>query len=417
MTEKVFAQQITGLGGCAYIVGGWVRDRLRGVTPKDKDYAVIGVDQAAFERVFSDSERIGKAFPVYLLEIDGKKCEVAFGRTEKKSGIGYTGFIVDSSRTVTIEEDLYRRDTTINSMAFRLSDGVLLDPFNGLADLRRGLLRPVSKHFADDPVRALRAARQAAEFDFSLTSEAVEQMRLCRNELAQEASQRLLAEMKRALAAPRPSKFFQALAQTKLLETAYPWIYRLIGQTQPKEHHPEGDAFIHTMDVLDKTAALSLSIDARFCALVHDLGKGLTPQNELPQHIGHEERGLVALMDWNQQMTLPRQWIKKATFVIKEHMRVTTMRRPGKIIDFVAALSKNPLELSEFSAVILADSGSLPLPLSRYEALLNAMNHVDCRSISEAFRQEKQHGQLPQMIRAAKIKACEGLLSDERVGL
>lgn len=410
MTEENFSKKIAELGGCAYIVGGWVRDVLRGVAAKDKDYAVAGIEQADFERTFSSWERVGKSFPVYIIEIDGAKCEVAFARTEQKTGDGYTGFTVHSDRRVTLEDDLYRRDTTMNSIALRLIDGVIIDPYGGRSDIEQRLIRPVSPHFADDPVRALRAARQAAELDFTITEQTKQLMKLCKAELATEPPERLLAEMKKALATQRPSVFFTAMKETGLLEAAFPWLSRLIGQTQPSEYHPEGDAFNHTMEVLDKTAAATLSVDARFCALVHDIGKGVTPSSELPHHLGHEHKGLEVLADWNSRMTLPRHWIRKAEFVIREHMRITTLRKPGKIVDFIIKLSRNPLEFAELTAIISADNGCMPLPLLRYDKLLAAINSVDCRAVSKKASAENKKEQIPAMIREARIRACKNLL-------
>ncbi len=416
MTQQEFAEKIRRLGGCAYIVGGWVRDKILGrQEPNDRDYVVAGVARALFEHAFFEARRVGRNFPVYLLPIDGRDCEVAFARTEVKAGTGYTGFRATADASIAIEEDLYRRDTTMNSIAYEILSGAFIDPYGGARDIQAKCIRPVSKHFSEDPVRALRAARQAAELGFYLTDETAAQMKLCRAELKKEPSERLFCELRRALATKRPSVFFRALKRAAVLDTAYPWVFRLIGKTQPAQYHPEGDAFEHTMQVVDKTAALSASLDARFCALVHDIGKGLTPLEALPHHIDHEERGIEVLRDWNAHMTLPRVWMKKAAFVIREHMRVTTMKKAGKIVDFLLALERNPLRWEEMAAVIVADHGALPLPLKKYGALLQAIRSVDGAAIWDKAVKGKKGALVPKLIRQAQIAACGTLLKGENL--
>ena len=282
MTENEFVNRVRTAGARVFIVGGWVRDFLRQVPAHDKDYMVAGIDEETFQQVFPHALRVGKAFPVYLVDIDGCHAEVAFARKEEKQGAGYRGFAVEYGRNVTLEEDLSRRDTTINSMAMELPSGEIFDFYGGREDVKQGIIRPVSHHFAEDPVRALRAARQAAEFHFTLAEETKEAMAACREELAGEPAERLLQELKRALLTEKPSLFFRALQETGLLAVTFPELAALIGKTQPEAFHPEGDAFAHTMLVVDTVAAETDSLLARFCGLVHDLGKGETPAEMLP---------------------------------------------------------------------------------------------------------------------------------------
>ena len=159
MTEIEFAKKIAAIGGVAYLVGGAVRDKFRGVEAHDRDYCLTGVDEKNFAQIFPDAFKVGKSFPVYMLEIEGKVSEVALARTEKKSGSGYHGFKVNFDKSVTIEQDLYRRDTTMNAMALNILSGEIIDPFGGRADTENKKIRATSEHFMDDPVRALRAAR------------------------------------------------------------------------------------------------------------------------------------------------------------------------------------------------------------------------------------------------------------------
>ena len=238
MTEFEFAKKIGAAGGKAYLVGGAVRDKFRGVEAHDRDYCVTGIDEKIFTEVFPNAAKFGKSFPVYSVEIDGSFCEVAFARTEKKIGTGYRGFEILFAPNVTIEQDLYRRDTTINAMAIELLSGKLIDPFGGREDVLNKKIRAVSEHFTDDPVRALRAARQAAQFNFEICAETIEAMRLCKEELAHEPTERIFDELETALKTDKPSIFFRSLERADLLEITFPEIFNLRGPIQPTFSHP-----------------------------------------------------------------------------------------------------------------------------------------------------------------------------------
>jgi len=398
LREKIFAKKIQAHGGRVYIAGGWVRDKVRGVKAKDKDYVVSGLAEKLFCQLFPLARKVGKSFPVYLLEIDQKNCEIAFARREKKNGLGYRGFSVVYDETVTIEEDLYRRDTTMNSMAWELPDGRLLDPYDGQADIQKKIIRATSAHFLEDPVRALRAARQAAEMEFSIEDATVMLMRQCRSELAAEPQERFLQELVRALHCPRPSLFFRALQAADLLAIAFPEIFALIGKTQPVDVHPEGDAFEHTLQLVDQVAALDCRPLVRFAALLHDLGKGVTPVADLPHHFGHESAGLEVLAAWSARMTFPKRWLQGAAFAIREHMRAPQINKAGKIVELLLAAEKNPLGLSGFTAIILADNKSLPDYLEHYDIYLPAIHAVQAderppelagKAIGEWLRQKQ----------------------------
>ena len=376
MREEEFVKAVEGAGGTVYLVGGWVRDHLRGATPRDKDFVITGLEREAFAELFPAASLIGHAFPVYLVEIDGVRSEVSFARRERKSGHGYRGFAVDFGAEVTIEDDLFRRDTRINSMAYRLPAMELIDPYGGRSDLAHCVIRATSHHFSEDPVRALRAARQAAELGFVIEDGTRTLMADCATELEEEPTERIVHELSRALAAPQPSLFFEALAHASLLESVFPEIFALKGKTQPPQYHPEGDAYCHTMQIVDVVARKTQTIEARFAALVHDIGKGKTPEEMLPHHYGHEQRGLLVLDAWNERMTLPKSWLMAAHFVIKEHMRAPLLKKTGKIADLLLAVEKSGLSFADFRRIICADHGTLPYYLVHGEVLLRKMLQV-----------------------------------------
>ena len=380
MTEADFICMIQNAGARVFRVGGCVRDSLRGVSAKDVDYVLTGMTEEQLCALFPRAEKIGKAFPVYHVRVDGERREIAFARRERKTGEGYRGFDVAFDPSVTIEEDLYRRDTTMNAMAMELPDGQLFDPYGGRADLAAGVIRAVSEHFMEDPVRALRAARQAAAFGFTVEERTLAYMRACADELQREPTERLMGELRRALAAPRPSIFFRVLRAADLLSVTFPEIAALEGQTQPTEFHPEGDALAHTLAMVDAVARETEEIKTRFAALAHDLGKGLTPKEMLPHHYGHERTGLDALAAWNRRMTLPHDWLKAASFVIREHMRAPRLTRPGKIADLLLGVESSGLSMEAFDIIIRADHGSLPDYLTHGAEYLAAMRTVTGRA-------------------------------------
>lgn len=380
MQEMAFVKQVRAAGGKVYAVGGWVRDQLRGVSPKDKDYVVAGLTAEAFTALFPEAKCVGISFPVFLLPMGKWSAEIALARRERKRGTGYRGFAVEADGTVTIEEDLFRRDTTINSMAMELPGESLIDPYGGQNDIDKHLIRAVSSHFMDDPVRALRAARQAAEFDFSVTPETISYMTACQDELCREPGERILGELTRALSSPRPSVFFRVLRQAGLLEAVFPEIHALIDKTQPAFFHPEGDAFEHTMYIVDAVAAENEDVVTRFAALAHDLGKGTTPSEMLPHHYGHEDRGIEVLDAWGKRLPFSTRWRETARFVIAEHMRAPRLNKPGKIVRLLLALDRLPIGAAGFSLIIQKDHGSLPSYLahaSEYLRLIQSVRGTD----------------------------------------
>lgn len=376
MTENELAARIEAAGGKLYLVGGWVRDRILGVAPKDKDYMVTGLSEEKLLGLLPGTFKAGKSFPVFRADIDGKSCEIAMARRERKVSQGYHGFTVTYDASVTLDEDLYRRDTTMNSMAWELPAGRLIDPYGGEDDIRHRRIRAVSEHFSEDPVRALRAARQAAEFDFVITKETYSLMEALGPELILEPAERITDELTRSLAASRPSLFFRALQKAHILKLIFPEIAALQGKTQPPAFHPEGDAYEHTMKVVDEVSAETDNITARFAGLAHDIGKGTTPLELLPHHYGHENRGLVVLREWNRRMTLPGKWLKAAEFVIAQHMRAPQLSKSGKICDLLMSIDNSGLPIRDFLVIIKADHRSLPPYLEKAETLIGEMKKI-----------------------------------------
>ena len=397
MTELDFAKKVRGLGGKAYLVGGAVRDKFRGVKAHDRDYCVAGVDEMTFAEAFPNAEKFGKSFPVYSVDIDEKFCEVAFARTERKVGTGYRGFEIVFSPDVTIEQDLFRRDTTINAMAIELLSGELIDPFGGREDVLNKKIRAVSEHFTDDPVRALRAARQSAQFGFEICPETIEAMRRCGRELANEPTERIFDELETALKTDKPSIFFRSLERADLLEITFPELARLQGKVQPTIYHPEGDAYEHTLKIVDDVAKVNPKPVVRFAALMHDIGKGTTPEEMLPHHYKHERRGLEVLSQMNQRMTLPNDWKKFAALVIREHMRAPRLSKAGKIVDLLLSLK---VVRKDFCDIIRLDNHGLPPYLEHAQEIIDELLKIGGKDAPP----DLEGAQVGKWIHAARIR-------------
>ena len=282
-----------------YCVGGAVRDRLLGLTVQDHDWVVVG--STPEDMVAQGFQPVGKYFPVFLHPQTHE--EYALARTERKTARGYQGFAVYAAPDVTLEQDLLRRDFTINAIAQEV-DGKLIDPHNGIADLRAGILRHVSPAFSEDPVRILRAARFAARFGFRIAPETLQLMRDMVNngEVDALVAERVWQELSRGLMEKKPSRFFETLRSCGALAKIIPEVDALFGVPQPEKHHPEIDCGIHTMLVVDDTARHDYPLEVRFAALTHDLGKATTPKDILPRHIGHELRSVELVKKLSQRL-------------------------------------------------------------------------------------------------------------------
>lgn len=342
-----------------FLVGGAVRDRLLGRPVSERDYVVVGATPEMMEsRGFRP---VGRDFPVFLHPQTHE--EYALARTERKTARGYRGFSFNAAPEVTLQEDLARRDLTINAMA-EAADGRLIDPFDGRHDLEERVLRHVSDAFVEDPVRLLRVARLAAQlapWDFRIAPETEAMLReLVRNgEVDALVPERIWAECEKALASPDPVRFFQTLRDTGALEVLFPEIARLFGVPQPPRYHPEIDAGVHTFMVLEQAARLSTEPEVRFAALVHDLGKGDTPTETLPGHRGHEERGVVRIRALAERLRIPRRYRDLAIRVARHHGLVHRIfeLRPKTVVKLLEAIDvlRRPEGLEPFLQAVEAD--------------------------------------------------------------
>jgi len=320
-----------------YLVGGAVRDRLLGRTPLERDFVVVG---ATPEDLLALGYRpVGKDFPVFLHPDTGE--QYALARTERKTGPGYYGFATRFAPDVTLAEDLARRDLTINAMA-QDAAGELVDPYGGRRDLAARVLRHVSPAFVEDPLRVLRVARFAARFaplGFTVAPETLELMReiVARGEMAALVPERVWVETERALGEDRPTAYFEVLRRCGALASVFPEIAALDGVPQPEKWHPEIDTGVHTMQVLEVAAELSRDTTVRFAALVHDVGKGLTPREDWPSHVGHEEAGARLIEQLAARLRLPTEHRELAVLVARYHARVHRVaeQRPGTVLELL----------------------------------------------------------------------------------
>jgi tRNA nucleotidyltransferase (CCA-adding enzyme) len=338
-----------------YLVGGAVRDHLLGHPYHEKDYVVVG---ATPEQLLAEGyQPVGKDFPVFLHPIT--KEEYALARTERKSGVGYHGFQFFTDTSVTLEEDLIRRDLTINAMAMD-DQGNVYDPYGGQQDLEQKILRHVSDAFTEDPLRVLRVARFSARYaayGFKIADETLQLMQdiAASGELNALTPERVWKETSRALLEDHADVYFQILKDCHALKILFPEIDALFGVPQRPEYHPEIDCGVHTLMALKQACLAKYALDVRFAVLVHDLGKALTPVDELPRHIMHEERGIQPVTALCDRLKVPTHLKNLALIVCKEHLkchqiknlkpgtlwrllqRLDVLRRPEKVIAFVQA--------------------------------------------------------------------------------
>jgi len=304
-----------------YCVGGAVRDQLLGLPVQDRDWVVVG--STPEDMVAQGFQPVGKDFPVFLHPQTHE--EYALARTERKTARGYKGFAIYAAPDVTLEQDLLRRDFTINAIAQEIDGkqggGNLIDPHNGIADLRAGILRHVSDAFGEDPVRILRAARFAARFGFTIAPETLALMRgmVANGEVDALVAERAWQELARGLMEKKPSQFFETLRSCGALAKILPEVDALFGVPQPEKFHPEIDCGIHTMLVVDDAAQHGYPLEVRFAALMHDLGKATTPRDVLPRHIGHELRSVELVKKLSQRMRASNECRDLALLAARYH--------------------------------------------------------------------------------------------------
>ena len=401
-----------------YTVGGAVRDELLGLAVVDRDYVVVG---ATPEQMVARGFRpVGKDFPVFLHP--ETQAEYALARTERKTAPGYHGFVFHADAQVTLEEDLARRDLTINAIA-RAEDDTLVDPFGGQRDLEARILRHVSPAFAEDPVRILRVARFSARFtEFSLAPEtlALMQAMVDQGEVDHLVAERVWQELAKGLMEAQPSRLFASLRACGALVRLLPEVDALFGVPQRADYHPEIDTGVHMMMVVDMAARLKLTLPARFAALTHDLGKGVTPAEYLPRHTGHEAKSVALLGPLCERLRVPNDCREQARLVATYHgdihradiLRPSTMvkvlercdalRRPERFDDILGACE------ADFRGRLDHAERAYP-QAGMWRAALAAACAVDAGAIARAAAGSAQEAQIPERVHAARVAAVQGL--------
>jgi tRNA nucleotidyltransferase (CCA-adding enzyme) len=343
-----------------YLVGGAVRDALLNIAIKDRDWVVVGSTPA--ELINLGYSQVGADFPVFLHP--KTKEEYALARTERKSGRGYQGFNCDFNPNITLEEDLLRRDLTVNAIAQK-KDGSIIDPYNGQQDIKEKKLRHVSAAFAEDPLRVLRVARFAARFahlGFTIADETIELMRdiANRGELTLLNPERVWQETERALGESQPWVYFQVLRNCDALAVIFPELDQLFGIPQPEKHHPEIDCGIHTLMVLEQASKLTTDINIRWASLLHDLGKGLTQKTLLPSHHGHEQSGEKLVIQLNQRLKTPNEFkdLSRLVCVYHTHVHRAFELKPQTLLKFFNNIDlwRKPERLQQILIACKADS-------------------------------------------------------------
>ncbi len=401
-----------------FLVGGAVRDRLLGRPVTEHDWVVVGETP---ESMFAQGFRaVGKDFPVFLHPETHE--EYALARTERKTAPGYRGFTIHAAPDVTLEEDLLRRDLTINAMAMD-EEGRLIDPCNGAADLAARTLRHASPAFSEDPVRILRIARFAARYahlGFTVATETRALMRqmVASGEVDALVAERVWVELARALSETTPEAFFEVLRECGALARLFPEIERLFGVPQPAQYHPEIDTGVHTLMVLHQAARLSADPKVRFAALTHDLGKGLTPKEQWPSHRGHERSGLAALETLCERLRAPKEFRKLAAKVMLYHGNCHRAfeLRPATLVDFLHALDamRPNSHLQSFLLACEADArgrtGHEDIVYAQADYVRSAHQaalSVDIRPLTEKGLLGPQFGQELRLLRIQAVSACK----------
>jgi len=398
-----------------YVVGGAVRDGLLGLPVQDRDHVVVGATPEEMTRL--GFTPVGKDFPVFL-HPDSHE-EYALARTERKTARGYKGFQVYSTPEVTLADDLRRRDLTINAMA-QAADGSLIDPHGGRADLAARVLRHVSPAFAEDPVRILRLARFAARFpEFTVAPETLDLMRgmVADGEVDALVPERVWQELARGLMEATPSRMLRVLRDCGALARLLPELDTLFGVPQPPQHHPEIDTGIHILMVIDRAAADGLDLAGRWAALLHDLGKGVTPAELWPRHHGHEGYGVALVKTVCERLRTPTDCRDLAVLAAREHGIVHRAGelRPNTVVELMERTDafRRPERFAELLRVCAADArGRLGREHDAYPeadllaAAMAAARGVDAGAIAQACAP----AQIPDAIRRARIEAVRPVL-------
>ena len=400
-----------------YTVGGAVRDELLGLPVVDRDYVVIGATPE--QMIALGYKPVGKDFPVFLHP--QTHAEYALARTERKTARGYHGFAFHAAPDVTLEQDLARRDLTINAIA-KDELGNLIDPYHGAADLKAGLLRHVSPAFAEDPVRILRLARFAARFGFVIADETLHLMRgmVANGEVDALVAERVWQELSRGLMEAKPSRMFEALRACGALARVIPEVDALFGVPQTAAHHPEVDTGVHVMMVIDYAASQNYALDVRFAALTHDLGKGTTPREEWPRHFAHEERSVGLVATLCERLRVPSDCRDLALIMAKQHGNIhrAAELRPSTIVRLLQSADafRKPQRFTRLLQACESDArGRLgmnerPYPQAqRMLAAFSAAAAVDAGAIAEHLAEPTR---IKDAIQRARVSAVRTALNE-----
>lgn len=400
-----------------YCVGGAVRDELLGLSVQDRDFVVVGSTPTEME--LAGYKPVGKDFPVFLHP--NTRDEYALARTERKTAKGYKGFQVHADPDVTLEQDLARRDLTINAIA-KDESGHLIDPYSGIQDLKDKVLRHVSPAFSEDPVRILRAARFAARFiDFDVAPATMNLMRemVEKGEVDALVPERVWQEISKGLMEEKPSRMFEVLRACGALKKIMPELDALWGVPQPANHHPEIDTGVHVMMVIDYAASKQYQLPVRFAALMHDLGKGTTPKDLLPRHIGHEQRSVDLLQVLCKRLRVPNDCKELAHIVAKFHGKVHQVEemRPETLLQFLVETDaiRQPQRFGDFLLACECDiRGRTGYETQTFEkadlllSLLKAASEVDAGAVAKL---QDTPDKIKQAVYEARLNALEQALN------
>lgn len=400
-----------------YQVGGAVRDTLLGLPVKDRDWVVVG---ASPEQLLQQGFKpVGRDFPVFLHPVTHE--EYALARTERKVGRGYSGFAVHAAPDVTLEQDLARRDLTINAIA-RAADGQLIDPYQGEQDLRDGILRHVSPAFSEDPVRILRVARFAARFNFRIADETLQLMRdmVSCGEVDALVAERVWQEFARGLMEAHPSRMLRVLRACGALARLLPEVDRLFGVPQPAEHHPEIDTGEHVLLVLDHAAQCGWSLPVRWAAMLHDVGKGLTDPSLWPAHPRHERAGVASVLAIGERLRVPLECRDLARLVTAYHGHIhrALQLHPRTLLALLQACDalRRPQRFAEVLCACVADARGRPgyeqcaYPQQQY--LLQALSCVAAVDAGAIARAAGSRADIPRLIKRARLDVLVQLHTD-----
>lgn len=406
-TTIQICQNIKDAGGEPYIVGGYVRDLVMGRVPHDEDVVAVGLSPDVALEICNSmgGQVVGKDFPVMVI----RGIEVALARTERKVASGYYGF-THNTEGVTLEEDLKRRDLRVNAMAMDPFTNKIIDPYHGREDIIDNILTPVGQHFGEDPLRVVRAARFAAQLQMAIGASLVDESYRVLHELNTLPGERVWMELLKALRAPEPSRFIRGLDRLNALRVLFPEIDALKGRVQPEKHHPEGDAYVHTLQVMDRARQLDADDETMFAAMVHDLGKAVTPDDNLPHHYNHEALGVPLVDAMCERLKAPTSFRKAGRLTAKEHLNVHRFQdlKPVKKVRLIGRLGalQDDMVLQRVALAAQADAqGRGPdywnKPYPQRQALLDAAKKLrqvkghqfahlkDGRVIAQKMEQER----------------------------